>query len=85
MNLIDDDKIFKINEECKYVVTMIDDYNQYTIIYLLKWKFNLMRKLWNYLKFMKIQSTSIQQLHLNNEDEYVDYQIIKLFKKHKIK
>ncbi len=54
MNLIDDDKIFKINEECKYVVTMIDDYNQYTIIYLLKWKFNLMRKLWNYLKFMKI-------------------------------
>ncbi len=85
MNLIDDDKIFKINEECKYVVTMIDDYNQYTIIYLLKWKFNLMRKLWNYLKFMKIQSTSIQQLHLNNEDEYVDHQIIKLFKKHKIK
>ncbi len=36
MNLIDDDKISLINEKFKYVATMIDDYNQYTITYLLK-------------------------------------------------
>ena len=40
-NLVDDDKIFKINEEFRYVATMIDDYSQYTIIYLLKRKFDL--------------------------------------------
>ncbi len=37
INLVNNDKIFKINEECRYVATMIDDYNQYMIIYLLKW------------------------------------------------
>ncbi len=40
-NLIDDDKIFKINEEFRYVAIMIDDYSQYTIIYLLQRKFDL--------------------------------------------
>jgi len=40
-NLINDDKISKIDEEFRYVATMIDDYNQYTIIYLLQRKFDL--------------------------------------------
>jgi len=40
-DLIDDDKIFKINEKVKYVATMIDDYSKYMIIYLLERKFNL--------------------------------------------
>ncbi len=53
LNLVDDDKIFKINEEFRYVATMIDDYSQYTIIYLLKRKFNLKDVLRKYLKFMK--------------------------------
>ncbi len=35
LNLVDDDKISKINEEFRYVAIMIDDYSQYTIIYLL--------------------------------------------------
>jgi len=52
---------------------MINDYSQYMIIYLLKRKFNLKDVLRKYLKFMRIQSISIQQLHSNNEDEYADY------------
>jgi len=36
MNLVSDDKISQINEEFKYVTTIIDDYSQYMITYLLK-------------------------------------------------
>jgi len=64
---------------------MIDDYSQYTIIYLLKRKFDLKDVLRKYLKFMKIQSTSIQRLRSDNEDEYADHQIIELLEEHKIK
>ncbi len=35
LNLVDDDKILMIDKEFKYVVTMINDYSQYTIIYLI--------------------------------------------------
>ncbi len=84
-NLVDDDKIFKIDEEFRYVATMIDDYSQYTIIYLLKRKFNLKDVLRKYLKFMKIQSTSIQRLRSDNEDEYADHQIIELLEEHEVK
>ena len=59
MNLIDDDKISLIDEEFKYIATMIDDYNQYIITYLLKWKLNLKDILWNYLKLMKTWNISI--------------------------
>jgi len=34
---------------------------------------------------MKIQSTSIQRLRSNNEDEYADHQIIELLEKHEVK
>ena len=85
LNLVDDDKISKINEEFRYVATMIDDYSQYTIIYLLQRKFDLKDVLRKYLKFMKIQSTSIQQLRSDNEDEYADHQIIELLEEHKVK
>ena len=85
MNLVDDDKISQIDEEFKYVATMIDDYSQYMITYLLKWKFNLKDELQNYLKLMKIQNISIHWLHSNNEDEYADHQIIELLKEHEIK
>jgi hypothetical protein len=53
MNLVDDDKISKINEESRYVTTMIDDYNEHTIIYLLERKFKLKDVLRDYLKLMK--------------------------------
>ncbi len=59
MNLVDDGKIFQINEKFRYVATFIDDYSQYTITYLLKRKFNLKDELWNYLKLMKIQNILI--------------------------
>ncbi len=72
-NLINDDKIFKINEKSRCVTTMINNYSQYMIIYLLKRKFNLKDVLWKYLKFMKIQSTLIHWLHSNNKDEYADH------------
>ncbi len=85
LNLVDDDKIFKIDEEFKYVATMINDYSQYTIIYLLKRKFDLKDVLRKYLKFMKTQSTSIQWLRSDNENEYADHQIIELLKEHEIK
>ncbi len=85
MNLVDDGKIFQINEKFRYVVTFIDDYSQYTITYLLKRKFDLKDELWNYLKLIKTQNISIHQLRSDNEDEYADYQIIELLKKHKIK
>ena len=84
-NLIDDDKISQINEEFRYVTTMIDDYSQYMITYLLKRKFNLKDELQNYLKLMKTWNTSIHWLHSDNEDEYADHQIIELLKEHEIK
>jgi len=84
-NLVDDDKISKIDEEFRYVATMIDDYSQYTIIYLLQRKFDLKDVLRKYLKFMKIQNTSIQQLRSDNEDEYADHQIIELLEEHEVK
>ncbi len=73
MNLVDDDKISKIDEESKYVTTMIDDYSEHTIIYLLKRKFKLKDVLWNYLKLMKTWDTLIHWLHSDNEDEYADH------------
>ncbi len=84
-NLVDDDKISKIDEESKYVTTMIDDYSEHTIIYLLERKFKLKDVLRNYLKLMKTRDTSIHQLHSDNEDEYADHQIIELLKEHEIK
>ncbi len=72
-NLVDDGKIPQIDKEFRYVATFIDDYSQYTITYLLKWKFDLKDKLWNYLKLMKIRDTSIYWLHSDNEDEYADH------------
>jgi len=64
---------------------MIDNYSQYTIIYLLKRKFNLKDVLRKYLKFMKTQSTSIHRLYSDNEDEYADHQIIELLEEHEVK
>ncbi len=85
LNLVNDGKISKIDEEFRYVATMIDDYSQYTIIYLLKRKFDLKDVLRKYLKFMKTQSTSIQRLRSDNEDEYADHQIIELLEEHEVK
>ncbi len=73
INLVDDGKISQIDEEYRYVATFIDDYSQYMITYLLKRKFDLKDELWNYLKLMKTQDTSIYQLRSNNEDEYADH------------
>jgi len=84
-NLVDDNKISKINEEFKYVTTMIDDYSEHTIIYLLERKFKLKDVLQDYLKLMKTWDTSIHRLHSDNEDEYADHQIIELLKEHEIK
>jgi len=81
-NLVNDDKIFKIDEEFRYVATMIDDYSQYTIIYLLERKFDLKDVLRKYLKLMKTRSISIHRLHSDNEDEYADHQIIELLEEH---
>jgi len=85
LNLINDDKILMIDEEFKYVVTMIDDYSQYTIIYLIDWKFNLKNILQNYLNLMKNWDTLIHWLHSDNEEKYVDHHIIDLLKEHEIK
>ncbi len=73
MNLVDDDKISKIDEKSKYVTIMIDDYSEHMIIYLLERKFKLKNVLRNYLKLMKTWDTSIHWLHSNNEDEYADH------------
>jgi len=54
MNFINDDKISKIDEEFKYMTTIIDDYSEHTIIYLLERKFKLKDVLQDYLKLMKI-------------------------------
>jgi len=64
---------------------MIDDYSQYTIIYLLKRKSDLKGVLQKYLKFIKTQNTSIQRLRSDNEDEYADHQIIELLEEHEVK
>ena len=84
-NLVDNDKISKIDEEFRYVATMIDDYNQYTIIYLLERKFDLKDVLRKYLKLMKTRDISIHRLRSDNEDEYADHQIIELLEEHEIK
>ncbi len=84
-NLVGDGKISKIDEGFRYVATMIDDYSQYTIIYLLKRKFDLKGVLRKYLEFMKTQSTSIQRLRSDNEGEYADHQIIELLEEHEVK
>ncbi len=62
-----------VYEEFRYVATMIDDYSQYTIIYLLKRKFDLKDVLRKYLKFMKTQNILIYQLRSDNENEYADH------------
>ncbi len=84
-NLVDDDKIFKIDKEFKYVTTMIDDYSEHMIIYLLEQKFELKDVLRDYLKLMKTWSTLIYRLCSDNENEYADHQIIELLKEHEIK
>ena len=84
-NLVDGGKILKIDGECSYVATMIDDYSQYTIIYLLKRKSDLKEKLQDYLKLMKTRSIPVQRLRSDNEDEYTDHQTIELLKEHGVK
>ncbi len=84
-NLADDGKISKIDEESKYVATMIDDYSEHTIIYLLERKFELKGVLRDYLKLMKTRNTSIHWLRSDNEDEYADHQTIELLKEHEVK
>jgi hypothetical protein len=84
-NLAGDDKIPKIDGESRYVATMIDDYSQYTITYLLERKFDLKGVLRKYLKFMKTRGTSVHRLRSDNEDEYADHQIIELLEEHEVK
>ncbi len=74
LNLIDDDKILMIDEEFRYVVTMIDDYSQYTIIYLIDRKFDLKDVLRNYLNLIKNRDTLIHWLRSDNEEKYADHQ-----------
>jgi len=84
-NLAGDGKISKTDEGFRYVATMIDDYSQYTITYLLKRKSDLKGVLRKYLEFMKTQSTSIQRLRSDNEGEYADHQTIELLEEHEVK
>ncbi len=84
-NLVDDGKILMIDEEFRYVVTMIDDYSQYTIIYLIDRKFDLKDVLRDYLNLMKNRDTSIHRLRSDNEEKYADHHIIDLLKEHEIK
>lgn len=85
LNLVNDDKILMIDEEFRYIVIMINDYSQYTIIYLIDWKFNLKDVLWNYLNLIKNRDTLIHWLRSNNKEKYADHHIIDLLKKHEIK
>ncbi len=64
--------------DISYVTTMIDDFSEYTIIYLLNRKSALKSVLRNYLELMKTKSTFVQRLRFDNEDEYADHQIIEL-------
>ncbi len=84
-NLVGDGKISKIDEESKYVTTMIDDYSEHTTTYLLERKFELKGVLRNYLKLMKTRNTSIHRLRSDNEGEYADHQTIELLKEHGVK
>jgi len=84
-DLVGDGKIPKIDEGFRYVATMIDDYSQYTTIYLLQRKSDLKGVLRKYLKFMKIQSTSVQRLRSDNEGEYAGHQTIELLEEHGVK
>ena len=59
INLADDNNIFKIIKKKTFVVTMIDDYIDYIIVYLLKRKFDLIKAFRNYLNMMKIKDTLI--------------------------
>ena len=72
-NLVNNDKIPQINKEFRYVATFINDYSQYTITYLLKWKFDLKDELQNYLKLMKTWNILIHWLRSNRKDEYADH------------
>ena len=84
-NLVDDGKILMIDEEFRYVATMIDDYSQYTIIYLIDRKFDLKDVLRDYLNLMKNRGTSIHRLRSDNEEKYADHHIIDLLKEHEVK
>jgi len=84
-NLVGGDKIPKTDEGFRYVATMIDDYSQYTTIYLLQRKSDLKGVLRKYLEFMKTQSTSVQRLRSDNEGEYAGHQTIELLEEHGVK
>ena len=84
-NLVGGGKIPKTDGGSRYVATMIDDYSQYTTIYLLQRKFDLKDVLRKYLEFMKTQSTSVQRLRSDNEGEYAGHQIIELLEEHGVK
>ncbi len=84
-DLVGDGKIPKTDGGFRYVATMIDDYSQYTTIYLLQRKSDLKGVLRKYLKFMKIQGTPVQRLRSDNEGEYADHQTIELLEEHEVK
>lgn len=78
-------KIPKTDGGARYVATMIDDYSEYTITYLLERNSDLKGVLRNYLKLMKTRGTPVYRLRSDNEGEYVSYQTIELLKEHEVK
>ena len=85
IDLADGDNIFKIIEGKTYVVTMIDDYTDYIIVYLLERKSDLVGALRNYLNRMKTRGTPVQRLRSDNGGEYTGHQTIKLIEEFGVK
>ena len=72
INFINDNKILIIIKENRFVIIIINDFTDYTFIYLLKIKLKLQKILKKYLIFMKIKKTSMQRIRFDNEENILN-------------
>ena len=71
-DLVDDELISTFIEKAKFVIIMIDDYTNFTTVYLLDRKSELKAVLRNYFEFMRIQNTFVRRLRFDKKEKYVN-------------
>ena len=81
---VDDDLISTFIEKVRYVIVMTNDYTDFTIVYLLKHRFDMKEALQNYFELMQTQSTFMRRFCFDNDDKYADIETQKIINEYNI-
>ena len=85
IDLIDDDKIVKTSRGKRYVIVFVNDYTNYTWIYLIRIKNEYKRVLKEFIMMLKTKNINIETIRCDNVDENINDDTNALLKEHDIK